>query len=285
MLFVPGNRTPWVAKGAAAGADAVILDLEDAVPGSAKAEARAEVAEYLRSAPVTGEATLLFVRINGLHSRDALDDLAAVVGPALAGVLVPKVESAADVQLVDRLLGWLEADRGLGHRVSIVPVLETAAGIRQAFELASASERTAYMGGLAVKGGDVERSLGYQWTSAGTETLAMRSQVLIDVRAAAAPNPVTGMWSEIRDIDGLTDFAQHSRHLGYEGMLAIHPSHLECINAAFTPSQQQLDADAALIEAVENAARDGRGAVVYDGQMVDEAMAATARARLDRYRG
>lgn len=95
---------------------------------------------------------------------------------------------------------------------------------------------------------------------------------------------MTGMWSDIRDIDGLRDFAQQSRRLGYEGMLAIHPSHVESINAAFTPSREELDGDAALIEAVEKAAKDGRGAVVYDGQMVDEAMAATARARLKRYR-
>jgi citrate lyase subunit beta/citryl-CoA lyase len=265
----------------------VILDLEDAVPAGAKTSARAEVAEHLRAAPAAGAepgASLLLVRINGLHSRDALDDLAAVVCPALAGVLVPKVESVADVQLVDRLLGWLEAERGLDNGIRIVPVLETAAGIRRAFELASATPRAAYMGGLAVKGGDVERSIGYRWTPGGTETLAMRSQVLLDVRAASVPNPVTGMWSDIRDTGGLREFADQSRRLGYEGMLAIHPSHIEIINAAFTPTQQELDADAALIEALEQAAGEGRGAVVYDGQMVDEAMAATARVRLERYR-
>lgn len=108
-----------------------------------------------RSAPAgpRPEAGLLFTRINGLHSRDALDDLTAVVGPALtAASSSPKRSSGADVQLVDRLLAWLEADRGLHHRISIVALLETAAGIRRAFELASASERTAYMGGASRRG-------------------------------------------------------------------------------------------------------------------------------------
>lgn len=282
LLFVPGNRTGWVAKGLSAGADAIVLDLEDAVPAAAKADARAEVADFLRSAPP--EAVLL-VRVNGLHDRTALDDLTAAVCPTLAGVMVPKVESVADVQVADRLLGWLEADVGLDHgSIRIVPVLETAAGIRQAFDLATASLRTVYMGGLGTKGGDVERSLGYRWTAEGTETFAMRAQSLVDVRAAGVPNPVTGLWSDIKDLDGLRNFATQSRGLGYDGMLAIHPSHVETINEAFTPTQAELDSDAALVAAMEAGAATGRGAVVYGGQMIDEAMAATARRRLQRFR-
>ncbi|WP_181779297.1 HpcH/HpaI aldolase/citrate lyase family protein [Pseudonocardia pini] len=283
LLFVPGNRTAWVPKAVAAGADAVILDLEDAVAAADRSAARAEVAELLAA----GNPELpIVVRVNGLHDRGALDDLSAIVGPALTAVMVPKIESVADVHVVDRLLGWFEADAGLVvGTIGLVPVLETAAGIRQAYDLARASTRTVYMGGLGVKGGDVERSLGYRWTPEGTETLALRSQVLLDVRAAGVPNPVTGMWSEIKDLDGLRAFAAQSRGLGYEGMVAIHPSHVAIVNEAFTPSAAELDADAALVAAMEEGAAAGRGAVVFDGNMIDEAMAATARRRLARYRG
>lgn len=280
LLFIPGNRTTWVSKAVDAGADAVILDLEDAVPAGAKADARAEVAEFLRDEPPIP----VLVRINGLHDRTALDDLRAVVGRALTGVMVPKVESVADVQLVDRLVGWLESDERAGV-TRIVPVLETAAGIRRAFDLASASPRIAYMGGIATKGGDVERSLGYRWTTDGTETLALRAQTLVDVRAAGVANPVTGMWADVRDLHGLATFAEQSRGLGYEGMLAIHPSHIDVIHKAFTPTEAELHRDAALVAAMEAGAAAGRGAVVHDGQMIDEAMAATARRRLSRYRG
>ncbi|WP_433503031.1 HpcH/HpaI aldolase/citrate lyase family protein [Pseudonocardia halophobica] len=281
LLFIPGNRTAWVPKAAAAGADAVVLDLEDAVAAADKVAARAEVADLLADGPPLP----VVVRVNGLHDRGALDDLAAVVRPGLTAVMVPKIESVADVHVVDRLLGWLEADTGMEPGgVGLVPVLETAAGIRQAYDLARATPRAVYMGGLGVKGGDVERSLGYRWTPDGTETLALRSQVLLDVRAAGVPNPVTGLWADVKDLDGLRAFAAQSRGLGYEGMLAIHPSHVEVINETFTPSETELDRDAALVEAMESAAAQGRGAVVHDGDMIDEAMAATARRRLARYR-
>lgn len=281
LLFIPGNRTAWVPKAVAAGADAVILDLEDAVADADKVAARAEVAQLL----ATGPEIPVVVRVNGLLDRTLLDDLAAMVGPGPTAVMVPKIESVADVHVVDRLLGWLEADAGIApNTIGLVPVLETAAGIRQAYDLARASARTVYMGGLGVKGGDVERSLGYRWTPAGTETLGLRSQVLVDARAAGVPNPVTGMWTDIKDLDGLRNFAAQCRDLGYEGMLAIHPSHVAIINETFTPSEAELDRDAALVEAMEKAAAQGRGAVVHDGNMIDEAMAATAHRRLARYR-
>jgi citrate lyase subunit beta/citryl-CoA lyase len=200
--------------------------------------------------------------------------------------MVPKVESVADMHVVDRLLGWLEADAGLRvGRTGLVPVLETAAGIRLAYDLGRATSRAMYMGGLGVKGGDVERSLGCQWTPEGIETLALRSQVLLDVRAAGVPNPVTGLWTDIRDLAGLRRFADQSRQLGYEGMLAIHPAHVAVINEVFTPSEAELDADAELAEAMAAAAAEGRGTAVFRGDMIDEAMAATARLRLSRYRG
>lgn len=109
--------------------------------------------------------------------------------------------------------------------------------------------------------------------------------MLIDLRAAGVPNPVTGLWSDLRDLEGLEAFARQSRGLGYDGMLAIHPSHVPIINEAFTPSEGELEADAALVQAMAAGDAQGRGAVAHQGEMIDEAMAATARDRLTRYRG
>ncbi|MFD9665857.1 HpcH/HpaI aldolase/citrate lyase family protein [Rhodococcus sp. NPDC059968] len=280
MLFVPGNRTAWAPKALAAGADAIVFDLEDAVPEAEKPAAREAVAQYLQHR----ETEPAFVRINALADRRALDDLQAIVGPKLTGILVPKVETPAEIALVERLLDWLESDACMARgSVRIVPVFETALGIRQAHEIAT-SPRVAYAGGLGVKGGDVERSLGYRWTAEGTETLFVRSAVLVDVRAAGVHNPMTGLWTDVNDLVGLRRFAEQSRGLGYEGMLAIHPSHIPIINDVFTPSDAELNWAEGLLQAMDTAAAAGSGTASYQGHMVDEAMVTTARARLARYR-
>jgi citrate lyase subunit beta/citryl-CoA lyase len=282
MLFMPATRTELAPKGLAAGADALIFDLEDAVAAGDKARAREQLAEFLAGPPLS--SVPVFVRINGLKHPAALADLRAIVGPHLAGVLVPKVESTRDVAVVDQLLDWCEHEAGTRHgHTTIVPVLETAAGARLAFEIAKASPRTAYMGGLGTQGGDVERSLGYRWSSKGDETFVIRSQVLMNLRAAGSPNPVSGMWASIKDIDGLAAFARQNRSIGYEGMVCIHPTHVPIINEAFTPTAEELERDRQLVETMTRSAESGLGATVFDGFMVDEAMAVTARQRLDRY--
>ncbi|MBW8825101.1 MAG: CoA ester lyase, partial [Acidobacteria bacterium] len=220
-LYVPGNRAAWMDKALGYGADALILDLEDSVPPGEKAAARSSVVAVLAH---HGADHTLFVRVGEPGSPDLAADLDAVVGPGLYGVVVPKVASAGDIGAVDRALGELERKRGLpAGSVWITPILETARGLRDANVIAESSRRLAYLGALSTRGGDVERALGYRWTPEGTETLMVRSQVLLAARAAGVPNPMTGLWTDIADLDGLAAFAMHSRGLGYEGMDIIHP--------------------------------------------------------------
>jgi citrate lyase subunit beta / citryl-CoA lyase len=282
LLFVPGNRTDWLLKAAAAGADASILDLEDAVPPAGKSAARAQVAEAV--ATWTGDMAL-FVRINPLDGWAAAEDLRAVTHSRLHGVVLPKVGEPADVLLADRMLTWCEREHGLTEgRIALVPLLESALALRAAYDIATASPRAAYLGAVTGKGGDVERAIGYRWSPSGTETLALRSRVLLDVRAAGAPCPVAGLWTTIGDLDGLRAFAEQNRSLGYEGMMAIHPSHIPVINEAFSPGPEDLARYARLIATVEEAQARGAGAITFEGEMVDEAMAARARAALHRAR-
>lgn len=278
LLFVPGTRTGWLAKAEAAGADAAILDLEDAVPPAGKPAARDHVAEAVAS--TTGDMAL-FVRINPLDGWAGAQDLRAVAHPRLAGVVLPKVNGPADVLLADRLLSWCEREHGLpdGH-IALVPLLESATALREAYEIARAAPRVAYLGAVTGKGGDVERAIGYRWSRDGTETLALRSRVLLDARAAAVPCPVAGLWTDIADLDGLRAFAGQNRSLGYEGMMAIHPSHVPVINEVFSPSPEELARYERLIAAVDRAQASGAGAITFEGEMVDEAMAARARAAL-----
>lgn len=279
MLFVPGNRPTWLEKAQASGADALVVDLEDAVPERDKATARATLTELL-SGP-DRPSVPVFVRVNPLTTPLFLDDVKALAGLGILGIMVPKVESVADIMVAERTLTWFE--RRDQPPLCIVPVLETAWAMRHAFDIAATSSRVAYMGGLSSKGGDVERALGYRWSAEGNETLTMRSQVLLDARAAGAPNPLTGLWSDVKDVEGLRKFAVSSRNMGYEGLTVIHPSHVPIVNKVFTPTNNELVYHRDLVRAMEESTRRGRGAVTFNGHMIDEAMAATSRERLDHY--
>ena len=276
LLFVPGIRTEWLPK--AAGADAVILDLEDSVPPGRRAEATERVAAAVRD---SDGGPALFVRINSLDSWEAADELRAVIGPRLAGVVLPKVDGVRDVQLADSLIGFGERQQGLPDgSVAVIPLLETANGLRSAYRIASAVPRVEYLGAVTGPGGDVERAIGYRWTPGGAETAELRSRVLVDARAAGVRNPVCGLWTRIDDVAGLREYAQRNRALGYTGMMAIHPSHIPVINEAFAPGPEELARYARLIQAYEEGRAAGQGAVAFEGDMIDEAMAELARRRL-----
>ncbi len=285
LLFVPGTRTDWLPKARASGADAVILDLEDAVPQADKHMARTRVTDALAEAAGTPAESMAFlVRINPLDCWTAAEELRTIVRRGLTGIVLPKVRCAEDIRIADRLLAWCERERGMEWgQVALVPLLETGRGLREAYDIAKASSRVAYLGALTAAGGDVERSVGYRWSPNGTETLSLRSRVLLDARAAGVPHPVTGLWTRIGDLAGLRAFAEQNRALGYEGMMAIHPSHIPVINEAFSPGPDELARCARLVAAMEAAQDTGSGAVSFEGEMIDEAMAETARDVLRRY--
>ncbi|MEU7242179.1 HpcH/HpaI aldolase/citrate lyase family protein [Streptomyces sparsogenes] len=286
LLFVPGGKTGWLAKAEAAGADAAILDLEDAVPASAKEAARKAVAEAVERAARTPGPMQLLVRINPLDRAAGwagAEDLRAVAGPGLYGVVLPKVDHADDVRVADRLLAWCEREAGLPEgRIALVPLLETARGLREAYDIGRAAGRVAHLGALTAPGGDVERAVGYRWSPGGEETHHLRARVLLDARAAGSPHPVAGLWADVADLAGLRTFAERNRALGYEGMAVIHPSHVPVVNGVFSPDAGELARCERLVAAVEAAQARGEGAVLFEGRMVDEAMAATARRALAR---
>ena len=162
LLFVPANRPERMAKALTLDTDAVVFDLESAIPGAAVAEARELVAGVLAAS--TDDQPRRFVRVNSEPARLA-EDLDAVVGPALDGILLPQVVGPDDVRRVDDLLAAREVDRGLGvGHTAVMPLVETAAAVRLAFEIATVSPRVAYMGGATSRGGDLARSIGYRWT-------------------------------------------------------------------------------------------------------------------------
>jgi citrate lyase subunit beta/citryl-CoA lyase len=282
LLFVPGTRPELFGKGPTSGADALVLDLEDAVPEAAKAEARANVHAGIE--PVATCGVGLFVRINDLSTPHWRADLHAVVRPGLTGVAVPKVQSAADVQRVAELLDELEPAAGVEPGgVDIQPLLETAKGIHAGFEALSASPRVrSFFGGFA-RDGDVSRELDARWTRSGEESLYLRSKLLLEARAAGVPYPISGTWADIKDLDGLRRFADQNRNLGYSGMYVIHPSHVPVVTEAFTPTEAELERYREIVSRYEEAGRAGVGAMQLDGVLIDRAMAVRAAELLRVY--
>ncbi len=279
-LFVPGNRPAWIEKAAGYGADTLILDLEDSVPDQGKAPARAIVKAGLKTLKAKGQTA--GVRINGFATGLTLDDLEGILCPELESVSLPKVETVADMNELDALLTHLERRQGIPVGQIETPLgCETAKAMRNVYEIATSCRRVKRVGLAAGPGGDAARAIGYMWTKEGTETLFLRSKIVLDARAAGIPYPTISSWWNIKDLEGLERDARWNRQLGYRGQTVMHPSHVPIVNQVFTPSADEIDFCMGLIQAMEEAERKGIAAVTYRGDMVDEAMVKTAREMLD----
>lgn len=279
LLFVPGNRASWMGKAVASGADAVVFDLEGSLPSQDKESGRRQVRDVIDGADPTGPA--VHVRVNDARCGIMPDDLDVVVCAGLACVLLPQVQHVDDVILLDEHLTRLETERGLEvGSIRINPLMETPQALYAAYAIATCSPRIAYMGSGISKRGDIARTVGYRWTQEGLETLYFRSKVLLETRAAGVPNPLSGMWGDIADLDGLRGLANQTRNIGYDGMMVIHPTHVPIVNEVFSPTQAEVQQWQETIEAMEAAQREGSGAIRLNGAVVDEAHVWTAKQEL-----
>ena len=269
ILFVPGHRPAWVDKAIAAGADCVVLDLEDSVPLAEKVAAREVVAASIARVRDANPDVGLFVRVNPLATRLTGGDLEAVVVPGLTGIFAPKIERATDVLQYDALLDHFEERNGVTGLEYIVPV-ETVQAIQNCREVALASPRVGAMIGPSAEHADIARAVGYEWTPEGLETLYLRSRVLLACREAGI-HALTGLWEDLENLDGLREFALRGRQLGFRGMIAIHPKHVEVVNEVFTPSDDDVAFYEGMVKAYEAAAAEGAGALRYRGLHIDKA--------------
>jgi citrate lyase subunit beta/citryl-CoA lyase len=275
-LYVPGNRPEWIEKAVSYGADTLILDLEDSVPDREKVAARGTVRAGVKMLKARGQACA--VRINAFATGLTLDDLEAVMGPELERVVLPKVESEADLDQLDALLTHLERRLGIPEGQIETPLAcETARAMRSVYEIATRCRRVKRVSLAAGPGGDAARAIGYQWSKEGTETLFLRCKVVLDARAAGIQYPTISSWWNIKDLEGLERDARWNRSLGYRGQTVMHPSHVPVVNRVFTPTADEIAYHQGLIQAMEEAARKGIAAVSYRGDMVDEAMVKTSR--------
>ncbi|MBI4494532.1 MAG: CoA ester lyase [Chloroflexi bacterium] len=272
LLFVPANRERFVAKVATLRPDAVILDLEDSIPAdqkeAARSQARAALA-HLAEAPFSR-----LIRVNSLASGLARADIRAVACPHLDGIVLPKAESAEQLREANMLLAQAEARAGLslGH-VRLIPILETVRGVLRAEALAAAGPRI-----VAVVFGaeDYTLDVGGIRTREGLEVLYARAHVVAAARAARVA-VIDTPWTDLADQDGLWQEARLARQLGFSGKLCIHPSQIEPIHRAFTPTAEEVEAARRVVETADEAARQGRGSVALDGRMLDAPIVGQAR--------
>ncbi len=282
-LFVPANRASWIDKATGYGADALILDLEDATPPDEKQQAREIVAERLAGLAACGQTA--WVRVNEPESAEIRPDLAAVCREGLGAVGVPKTASAAQIAEIDRQISYHEGANGVAYgTIAIIPLLETAIGMANALDVFNASPRVAYAGGLAADGADVQHALGFRWSENFFETTTLRANHLLAARAAGAFNPMTGLVASL-DVDEVRRFAAQGRGLGFEGMYVIHPTHVPVVNEIFSPSAEEVAWAEDVIERYAAAESDGRGAAPgADGSMIDRAHVRVAEGLLARHR-
>jgi citrate lyase subunit beta/citryl-CoA lyase len=279
FLYVPANREKFLDKALGLPADALLLDLEDSVPPAEKAHARAGVRAY---APKMAGGRL-WVRVNGLESGLAEADLDAIVGlPELAGIFLPKVETAAEVLRWDAMIAAREAGRGTTPGATkLVLGIESALGVLNAYAMSVAAARVASASFGGAQDGDLNTDLGCAWSLDGPEMLHARQQTLIAARAARFDTPLDGVFADVRDADGFARDTALSRRLGYRGRKLIHPSQIEPCNRLYAPGEAELDYYARVLEAFEQALAQGSAATTVDGRMIDVAMANAARRMLE----
>ena len=279
-LFAPGDSEKKMTRAAEGPADIVICDLEDAVAESGKLAARAMVHDFLKARDAEARKRL-WVRINPLDSQHALADLAAIMPAAPGGIMLPKSRGREDVELLDHYLNAFETVAGtpLGSTRVIVIVNEVPEGMFTTNSYVGAPR----VGALSWGAEDLAVALGASenrnpdGSYAFTYQLA-RSLCLLGASAAGV-TPVETIQGDFRDIESLRKRAEQVRRDGYRGMLAIHPAQVEVINAAFTPSAEEIAAAQEIVDLF--AANPGVGAIGYKGGMLDRPHLARAQAVLD----
>ncbi len=300
-LAVPGSNSGLFEKAARSAADIVFLDVEDAVAPDDKAQARINIIQGLND--IDWGAKTMMVRINGLDThymyRDVVDIVEAC--PRLDMLLIPKVGVAADVYAVDMMVTQIEAAKKRAKRIGFEVLIETALGMANVESIAQSSKRleamsfgvadyaastrarTTVIGGVNRDSGvltdkDAGGRREYFWTDPWH---AAQTRMMVACRAYGL-RPIDGPFGDFKDPEGFRAAANRAAVLGYEGKWAIHPSQIDLCNEVFTPSAAEVTKARRIMEAMAQAARDGRGAVSLDGRLIDYASIRMAEALLKK---
>ena len=271
MLFLPGNTPRMLINGAFLGADAIIFDLEDAVAPAEKDAARILVRNTMRYMDLGGCEVI--VRINSIDTAFWKADLDQILPEKPGLILLPKTGSAADVLEADAYITELEDKLGFARNtVRLMPLIETALGVENAFAIASASSRVE---ALFLGAEDLTADLRCQRTKAGREIEYARTRLVTAARAAGVDVYDTP-FTDVNDDEGIQVDAALAKALGFTGKASISPRHVEVINRVFSPTRKEIDYAYEVMDAIRLAKEQGRGAIALRGKMIDAPIVARA---------
>jgi len=265
FLFAPANHPRRVEKVFEVGADAVILDLEDAVAISEKPAARQCVVDAFSARPNSG--TRHYVRVNSIDTPYCAEDIKATVGPWLDGVVLPKVESRACLNQLENLLAAAETSQGMAvGSLDLMPIIETAAGVEGARKIATADSRIRRM---AFGGGDYTLDLNYEWNADESVLAYARAKLSHAARLGDLEPPIDTVVLQIKDDARFLQSAQHGKQFGFGGKLCIHPAQIPLTHQVFTPSDEEIAHARAIVAAFEAAEAEGSASIQLDGYFID----------------
>ena len=272
LLFVPGNQERRIDKARSIPADAIMLDLEDSIPLAEKNFARSMVSSSIDGLALKGQE--IFVRINALSTDHAAADIKAIVTPGLNGICLPKSESADDILKADALI--TEAERAADLKVGsiwLLALVETPKGILNVYEIASASPRVL---GIAFGPEDYTLEMGVKRTEEGAEIYYPRVVIAVACHAAGVL-AIDGVYTDIRDEEGLNQDTRLARQMGFHGKLLIHPNQVSPVSQIFSPTEEEITHARGVVEAFEDALTQGQASTSFEGKMIDAPVAERAR--------
>lgn len=275
FLFVPANNKRFIDKAKSLNADIICLDLEDSVPANEKESARQLVSDTLKArSEFSGE---IYVRTNSFESGLVQDDLKAIVWQGIDGIVIPKVNDANEVFELSKWISNHEHERSIKSTIEIMPSIESAKGVVDAYKIASASPR---ISALVFGVFDFLLDMGLEYIEDSIEYSYARAKVPIDARAAGV-YAIDSIWQKVDDINGLIKDATIGMKLGYKGKSIIHPSQIEPVHKIFVPNKEEVEWARKVVGALSDAMSKGKGAVRLEGKMIDAVHYKRAKALLD----
>jgi citrate lyase subunit beta/citryl-CoA lyase len=275
-LFAPGNHPRRVEKALTLDADAVILDLEDAVATAEKPATRAAIAAALTAR----RSGLLYVRVNAADTEFCYGDLVSVVKPGLDGIILPKVESPATLTTIDWVLRQIERERGLTERaIDLIPIIETARGLRDIDAILASGTRVKR---VAFGAGDFTLDVNMIWRRNEAELSYARARIVTASRAVGIEAPLDTVWVDLQDQEGLEASARTALAYGFQGKMCIHPNQIAVVNWVFTPSGEEVTFAERVVAAFAKAEAKGVASIQLDGRFIDYPIVYRARRVLER---
>ena len=267
-LYGPGNNAKILSKIFDTEADAVILDLEDAVPFNQKESARNMVAEIIAEIP-DHSSSYCFVRINHPSLQLAEKEINAIVQNGLFGIRIPKVETPDDIHVVEKFLNAEEKNKNIeAQSIKMICNIESSKGIFNASNILQASDRVV---GFAFGAADFAKDIGV-WQPNHFSFLYPKSHLVMTSSANSGQPPIDSVYANLNDESGLRESSIFAKNLGFFGRSAIHPKQVSIINEVYTPSKEEIEKAQTIIEALRQAEQESKGAVDVGGDFVDIAI-------------